>query len=461
MNGLNTFRGICIRDEYDPSNMLTFTSQYYANETDLYTSAPHQVKDAFGWADDYYDIRSVAVHGTLCDGSTEDNVDYSWLMALPNLKHIDLSGVTDRIMPDKALSSEKLLSAVMPQAMNSVGEFVFGENNTSLCAIDIPANYVAPAMLLNGVKNPNLLCYVKEKRYANPLRGVLRNVIYGESLQADTITLSHGSPIFIPKGFTAREISYTRDFSKETNVNPGGFGSGWETMSVPFDVNIIKNGSKLLEPFAFENRTGMPFWLFEPDGNSFQKASRIGANIPYLIAMPNNPWYMDEYNVSGSVVFAGSNVVVPVSSDDDVMTGIGNGNYIHVNYANVKANDKVFALNEENEFWNNTDYRPGGLFVRGKRDVPAFECYVTSDSGARYVRIFGNTDDVEQVFGFGLHVSVENGNLCLRSDIAMKVPVYDTVGRLIRVINIPEGEAIRISDLAPGIYIINGKKIIL
>ncbi len=460
IEGLHTLRAVCLHDDANPSEEMTFTPEYYANETTLYTTAPHQASNAFGWTEDKSVIERLAVHGTLNDGTVDDATDYNWITEnLTNLKHIDLRDVIDKIVPTNALASDNLITAVMPAAMTTVGENIFGTDNKTLCAIELPAQNIAPAGLLKGVSNPNLLGYVAEKRYATTLRKELRNVIYGESLTADTIKLSHGNPFYVPMKFTAGTITYSREFTKETAI--GDFGSGWETVCVPFDVKTVRNGDILLEPFALENRQGKPFWLYEGDGTGWKRCTEIQANMPYLIAMPNNPWYEKEYNVAGTITFSAANAMVDESTAGDIAAGFGGGNIIHTNYAMIPNSEDVLALNESDVLWNSITYRPGGIFAKGLRNVLPFECYVTSGSGAQYVKLFDDSgiNGIEDELGF--RVWTENHVLCLRSDMDMNVPIYDTVGQMIRIIKVKANEVCRISDITSGIYIVADKKIMI
>lgn len=460
MGGIGaTLRAVSVREDYDNSPELTFTTEYYADDTDLYTSAPHQAAQAYGWKSDLSDMERLTAHGTLCDGTAADNTDYRWIMThMAGLKHIDLRDISDRTLPDNALNSASLLTAVMPAEMTAAGEYIFGENNRTLCAIEIPAATIAPANLLKGVANPNLIGYVAEKRYASPL-AELQNVVYGRDLKSDGIALSHGSPLFIPKGFTAEKISYTREFTRQTSVD--GFGSGWETMAVPFDVETVKNGDTELEPFAKTDRQGKPFWLYRADGTGWEHTDKIEANTPYLTAMPNNPWYADDFNVAGTVTFSATNAGVPATPEEDIAESFGGGSYIHVNYSHVAADGSVYALNDTETVWNGVTFLPGSIFERGAKDVVPFECHVSSAGGARYVKIFDGSGAGTLHAVTGLKIWTEGSDICIRSGLGLRLPIHDTVGNLVRIAEAKAGETTRVSGLTPGIYIAGHSKLLV
>lgn len=459
MDGLNTVWIATTRKGYDPSDIQSFTSEYYSNETDLFTTASGQVASAFGWMDNFEETKSLTVHGVLNNGATNDNSDYKWLIEhFPALQHLDLSDLSDTLIPDAALVSSNLLHVVLPYTLTSVGTNIFGTNNTTLCVLELPARNPAPTGLSDGLDNPNLLCFVSEKRYASNLRNNIQNVIVNETLRADSITLRHGFPFFSPKEFTADNICYTRDFEKITSIDSDDFGAGWETLSLPFDVDKISNEDNTLKPFGNTSAEGIPFWLFNANGQEWQKSASIQANQPYLIAMPNNPWYDEDLNVAGTVCFSADNAKVNASLPSYEAFGIGNSNFIHANYSVIPKSENIYAINDSEVSFNHT-YQPGGIFVKDMRDVAPFECYVTSSSGARYVKIASASSYVENLQDPSPKIWIENDEICIFSNSEMSLPLYDLTGRTIRVVSTEPGTTTRISGLTPGIYIISNKKL--
>lgn len=459
MNGLSTVRIATTRKGYDPSDIQYFTSEYYSNETDLFTTASGQVASAFGWMNNFEETKNLTVHGVLNNGTTNDNSDYKWLIEhFPALQHLDLSDLSDTVIPDAALDSSNLLHVVLPYPMTTVGGNIFGTNNTSLCVLELPARNPAPAGLSDGLYNPNLLCFVSEKRYVSNLRNNIQNVIVNETLRADSITLRHGFPFFSPKEFSADNICYTRDFEKLTSIDSDDFGAGWETLSLPFDVDKISNEDNTLKPFGNTSEDGNSFWLFSADGQGWQKASNIQANQPYLIAMPNNPWYDEDLNVAGTVSFSADNAKVNASLPSYEAYGIGSSNFIHANYSVIPQSENIYAINDREVTFNHT-YQPGGIFVRDMKEVAPFECYVTSSSGSRYVKIASDSSNVENIQDPNPKIWIENDKICILSDSEISLPLYDLTGRTIRVVSTEPGTTTRISGLSPGIYIISNKKL--
>lgn len=468
VEGLNVIKAVAKTSDADYSDVFTYEVKYYANESDVYSAEPGHIKDAFNWCDDKSSIESLSVHGSINNNSTSDNADYNALMALPQLSHIDLSDVTDEIVPDNALVSDKLVSVIMPKSLKTIGNSLFGENNTTLCAVVLPGDGFVPATLLDGINNPNLLVYAKSKNYLSSVLdskgGKEVNVITlgntNSSYVADNITLCHAHPFYAPIAFHAKNISFTRSFTKETQIE--GLGSGWETLVVPFDVKSISIGNKTLKPFGVTdiNSSECPFWLFKGGNTDWEKALFIEANTPYLIAFPNHPWYEDEYIVNGDVVFSSQNLeVTKTPARNEMAVGFGADRYIFGNYTLVDKKGLVFALNQEEYFYNNHTFKPGGIFVQGLRDIPPFECYVISHSSARAIPVF-DSSDVESLIGEnGVKIWSEGQDIYIRSAIGMKVKIFDTVGQLLRIVDVKAGETVCAENFTPGIYIVGNSKL--
>ncbi|MDE6480057.1 MAG: chitobiase/beta-hexosaminidase C-terminal domain-containing protein [Muribaculaceae bacterium] len=465
MNGLTLIRAIAQRADAADSEVMEFTPEYYANESVAFTSQPGQVKDAFGWCSDKSRISSLTLHGPLVGTSTVDTGDYEFLRSFPNLQFMDLRNVTDSYIPDGALDSDKLLSIVLPMQLSNAGSDIFGSSNSSLCALEWTSDDVVPEHLLSGLQNSNLLLYAKSATNASKAventNGVVKNVIGTETMRAENVTLCHGLPFYAPKEFTANKISFTRSFNKETQI--GGFGSGWETMVVPFDVQSIESAGRTLKPFGEENiDMGVyPFWLFSAGETKWKKDNSVIANTPYLIAMPNNPQYADEFVVKGDVIFKSINASVSVTpTEEDMKHAFGVGRYVVGNYTRVSVDEGKLAINEFATTYQNQDYMPGGIFISNERDVAPFECYVESQ-GAKGIPVFDSSAVDELIGDYGTYIWSESYSICIRSSIAMKIRIYDMVGQLIRIVDVKAGETVRVDDMTPGIYFVGTTKILV
>ena len=471
LEGLNKITVIAQLPGADDSDPEAYTPKAYANETEAYTSRPGVLKDAFGWCDDLSGFESLSIHGSLNGNSTEDSGDYAFIRSLSALRHLDLSDVTDVTVPDGALAGSHLVSVTFPETLRNAGTGIFGNDNTWLCAVELPSASPAPANLLEGVANTNLLLFARNRTLVDGLLenngGKVTNFValdtYNGEVRADEVKLIHGQPFHSPREFKATNISFTRSFTKETQIGNVA-GSGWETQVVPFDVQTVTSSDRrTFRPFGYEDVDNgiYPFWLFRADNGSWKNESMILANVPYLLAFPNNPFYSEQFCVNGDVVFSASNVTVdetPLSGD--MSYSFGTGNYLTGNYEWIGKKRDVLAINDIQVEYRQHTYLPGGIFISGEKDVAPFEAYVPAN-GKKAIPVFDQSAIDELIGDFGTLIWSENHSICIRSSIEMKLRIYDTVGQLIRIVDVKAGETVRVDDITPGIYFVGNTKILV
>ena len=292
------------------------------------------------------------------------------------------------------------------------------------------------------VSNPNLLLYVKDE--ANAPAGIRNVVVNGF---AKTITLTDaqsGNNFYCPIAFTTQSIIYTHNYSMKTGINES---KGWETIALPFDVQQISHSGKgEIIPFAKWNADDdtKPFWLYELTGTGYVEAEELKANTPYIISMPNNDQYPNDYQLSGRVTFSALNAEVK-KSDDIQTTTFGNNTFVPA-FTNHKAESGCYALNVNNDFETyQGSANVGSKFILNLRRIHPFEAYMTSTSDTRSIEIFDSmTTGIRDVLDI--------------TDSQKTNKVYDLSGRLIAIgISL---ESIR-QELPAGVYIINNKKMII
>jgi hypothetical protein len=98
-------------------------------------------------------------------------------------------------------------------------------------------------------------------------------------------------------------------------------------------------------------------------------AERIEANVPYIISMPNNPNYADEFNQAGRVTFSATDVVIPATDLGEVE---GATVSLIPTFQRVAKAPEVYAINRYEAYGNNLE---GSVFVSELRDVRPFEAY--------------------------------------------------------------------------------------
>ena len=313
---------------------------------------------------------------------------------------------------------------------------------------------------LQGLDNPNMLIYVKKASQA-PDRdnvvvgqelfdeagnyifdddGNIRVQWFAKNIMLSDVTEGNGN-FYCPQAFTAEAISYTREFRQETQV---GVSRGWESIALPFTVQTISHESQgTIAPFG-NSASNKHFWLRRLSSNGLVSADKMEANVPYIISMPNNPEYSNDYNLPGRVTFSSANVTVPVTesrtlalADSTIMMAS--------TMQRLNRSSSYYALNVGEV---RGQYLEGSVFERNYREVRPFEAYTIhrSDTPApRFVPVntlMGGTTGIEDVIE-------------LMSDDRGEGTWHDLQGR-----KVANGKSVN-GKLPRGVYIRNGKKTVV
>ena len=298
-----------------------------------------------------------------------------------------------------------------------------------------------PSAVFNArVSNPNLLLYVKDKAYAS--YGVKNVIVNGKAESIELTDASSGNDFYCPRTFKAKKISYSHRYNMETGL---GDSKGWETIVLPFDVQKYTSPKGEIIPFTkwANSDSKKPFWLFELTASGYKDVEGIKANTPYIISMPNNPQYQADYVIIGLVTFSAENAEVKAS--DEMQSANYQDRTFVPNYTN-KAGEDCLALNVNNYYVTNpgTDI-DGSKFIKGLRAVHPFEAYMTTTSNTRSIDVMdGMTTAIRDI------VMTAEGK-----DI---IKVYDTRGILVKTVKAYDDLRM---GLASGVYIVNGKKMII
>ena len=221
---------------------------------------------------------------------------------------------------------------------------------------------------LQGIDNPNLLVYVKDASLAPA--NINNVVINGQAKSIVLTDVAEGNNNFYcPQPFTTGIVSYTREFHQDTQV---GVSRGWESIAMPFTVQAITHEvNAALKPFGAGDN-GKPFWLRKLGDNGLTQATRIEANVPYVISMPNNSEeYPAEYNQAGKVTFSAENVTIPATAPVTLATA--NKTLLMIPaFQRVGKSSDVWAINVGEA---RGQYYEGSVFERDYREVRPFEAY--------------------------------------------------------------------------------------
>ena len=279
----------------------------------------------------------------------------------------------------------------------------------------------------------------------------LKNVVINGVANNITLADSTGNNNFYcPEEFKARRISYTHNYQQKT---ARGVTQGWETLALPFTVSKITHETKgEITPSTVEGAE-RPFWLYELGDNGLKAATQISANIPYLICMPNDDAYGDDYILGGRVTFSAQNVTITTSTGTVVSSG---DRQFVPTYQSVASSSDVYVLNVGQVVGENP---AGSAFVQNLREVRPFEAYSVHPSAAEKVAasrvmtvasLIGGGEDTTGIIDVMLKKNDgANGNAVVR--------VYSLSGALVK-----QGKAEDVTKGLPkGIYIANGKKFVV
>jgi hypothetical protein len=186
---------------------------------------------------------------------------------------------------------------------------------------------------------------------------------------------------FVPRAFRVTgEISYEHDYRQATVV---GECRGWETISLPFDVQHITHETKgECVPFLGYVPDKKPFWLCRLTEEGFKDADCIRANTPYIISMPNSEEYQPDYRIGGIIRFSSSNIAVPETAP--MVSSRAGASFIPA-FGRVAASPQVFTLNVGE---TQPGYAEGSVFVCNYCDVCPFQAYrTTTDTNVKYMSI--------------------------------------------------------------------------
>ena len=268
------------------------------------------------------------------------------------------------------------------------------EGCSSLSAIRAGSAAI-PDSIYAQIDNPNLQVYVNDASLAPSnvtnvvVAGLAKNIVL-------TDTKEGNNNFYCPQAFTAEMVNYTREFSQKTQIR---VSRGWESIALPFTIqNITHEKNATLKPFGAEGN-GKPFWLRQLGNNGLMRATKIEANVPYLISMPNNnEAYPAEYNQAGKVTFSAENVTIPTTIP--VTLSLADSTLSMVpSFQRIGMSADIWAINVGEV---RRAYYEGSVFERNYREVHPFEAYTVHKSNVpapRFIAIMdiGGTTGIETI----------------------------------------------------------------
>ena len=439
-------------DLMNDSKITTFeVPSYYDGNEKVSIKTAGNLATAFDWCG------GKPLRDTLNVVGNVNDADFAAVAKMSNLKVLDMSAAKPEggTIGDQALAGTNLVYVSLPASLTTCGKEIFA-NSSKLAAVRWNTNTTLPANMLDGINNPNLLLYVNTK---SAVPAGIGNVIASGVAENIVLSVPEGEEtgnFFCPKAFTAQKISYTRNFTQETEV---GVCQGWETLTLPFNVATITHETNgAIAPFANGSKSDKPFWLYELSTEAgFRAASSIKANTPYIISMPNSQAYSDEYILSGKVTFAATNAMVSATT---AASSKNESREFVACYNQTEKAEGIYALNVGEEYLG---YRPGSIFAENFKQVKPFEAYLTTAQAAQtFSRQFGSSTTGIGMIPlkpvYGLKAWSHGSTLYLQSDKVRSVMVFNTMGMLMKKVDVEAGETTAVTDLPSGIYIVNNKK---
>lgn len=313
----------------------------------------------------------------------------------------------------------------------------------------------------------NFLVYVKNN-VTVPKDWATAQIIRDGMAESIVVSNESGSERFYAaQSFKAKKVAYSRSFDMQSGLKAA---AGWQSIVLPFTVTHFTHDTKgELAPFGNDGISGTkPFWLRELTSEGYVVSSVLQANKPYIISMPNNVEYEEDYNIAGTITFSAEDVSgIDIPATPDVMPVGETLTYKLVStYQTVESSDTVYALNISAYAKNPA----GSVFVRALRDVLPFEAYVVSKESPSFApamySIGGSGGDITALEKIllkedkSLKIYTQGNTLYIETDKSRLISIYGANGILIRSVNMHEGKN-AVNNLPAGIYFLEGKKVII
>ena len=438
---LCTVRAIAMRRDFRDSPEASYTVSYvYTGEDASQTEAGH-LADMFQWVGGADNVENLPVSGKINDA------DLAFIRSLKSLRHLDL---TDAVyegskLPDEAFANMPLLTFQSPKQLSAVGNHLFSGCD-QLAAIVWNANIAIPETVTEDVKgNANFLLYVNSRIHVPS--SYTGNIISGGQATSITLTDAGSGNFCCPQRFFTNRISYTHTYSQTTE---SGVTCGWETLALPFDVQSITHERRgAMAPFSAQEDYSLykPFWLYELQETGFSDATEVKAYTPYIISMPNNPNYADDFILAGKVTFSAADTYIEV--DTAMVTMKGSVRFAPAMQRQEKSST-VLAINLEDCTVDGTFYRSGSAFLPNLRTVNPFEAYALVGASVPKIPLV----DME----WGYVTDMRNAQMSELEAIGRKGGVYDLLGRKL---SNDSSNLKNDGGKMKRVYIINGKKTVV
>ena len=238
--------------------------------------------------------------------------------------------------------------------------------------------------------------------------------------KAAKVVLTDGNDFYCPAAFTADQITYTRKFDKASDGK-----TNYDGLYIPFTPTSISDGAKNLK-WQIKDGEANDFYLMQFAGSNADNLKFVYANetfncnVPYLMAVP-------QALVGKNITFSANNV--QILDNATRFSSVNNENFI---FTGISAKRTL----TDNEYVLSSDAK--SFELKPAATVNAFRAYIIGHDGLNKLNILFNND-----FATGIN-GINNNETEIKT-------VYDLQGR-----RLPAESATK-----KGIYIINGKKVVV
>ena len=318
------------------------------------------------------------------------------------------------------------------------------EIDDDVIAVDITDATIINTLTTNS--NPNVLYYIGESQTI-PEGLSNANVVKGSF--AENITLRDSCDFFVPKTFTAKNISFSTIPSIGT---VSGSNVGWNTIALPFDVTSVKNttDNKEIDWFHPNETVGKDFWVrgferLDKDGDIIfvDNVEQMQAYEPYLYNVPSEYWGKKRNLCGKELTFYGENATLY----KDVNAGVHSSAYNLIGTTIGKTVNNAWGINAEGE----------AFIYNESQNVPAFHAYFV-DSNQHFSSLVSPIEKPTLRIKF----HDDNNATSIMAPIATdtdQVDVFNLQGVKVASLSLNNG-AIDIHQLPKGVYVVGGKKMI-
>ena len=303
----------------------------------------------------------------------------------------------------------------------------------------------------------------------------------GDFRACKNIVITDKQPFYSPYKITVPSENYASYKRKITTSQNGKVALA--TLMLPFSIELSNgehsNGDNTTEFYQMkqdnclstESDTGGEGTNFKEKAN-FTKvdASSTTPNTPYMVKVVEVP---SDENTSFEILQHGSDIAATTGMNEDyTFTGetasgtIGGNTYTFTNYASYagKKQSKNIACFyfAKNKFYNSKNLKGEYLYL-----YPFRAYYGYNGSGAKDMDGFEvsfdeptSIDELPVVIDNGLDIETKKGSLILTASRAMPVSIVAASGMLVWRAQVESGQQKTVT-LPSGLYIVNGKKVII